>query len=172
MSKNIESLWPSLAEIKLPEEIAPVILLQEQAAAIGEETHYIIEGQIITEKAYYDSRKPQRNLSTLFSPKQVIDYPNLLPSILIEDDNYICHSLFIRSPIIPGYKYRILSIIHRNTQIYPVRITSEIDNIKIIDTELSNPQELTDSFRIILRSEPVQSVLSSLLAQSGYQQAA
>nr|WP_309697826.1 hypothetical protein [Armatimonas sp.] len=172
MSKNIESLWPSLTEIKLPGEVPPIQILQEQASAIGDETHNIIEGQVLVEKTYYNTFENKKGLESIWSPKDIQPFLIRNDERLLENNDYIRHSLFVRSPIISGYKYRILLITHKITEIYPVRIQSEIDEIKISDKIISSPNELREVIREILHSEPVRNVLSSLLAQSGYRQAA
>lgn len=172
MSKNIESLWPSLAEIKLPKDIAPVIILQEQAAAIGEETHNIIEGQVILEKSYFNTAEQNKGLESIWSQKEASPLIIRNDARLLETTDFIYYSLFVRSPLLSGYKYRVVSIIHRITDLYPTRVYSEIENIIVCDELAESPEALKNSFRKVLHSEPVRNVLSSILAQSGYRQAA
>ena len=171
MNKDIKSLWPSLTEIGLPTEIAPIQILQEQAAAIGEGTYNIIEGQVITEKTYYNNMIPTTGLESILSPNEILPLSNRT-DIFPESNDYIRHSLFLRTPIISGYKYRVLSIIHKVTDLYPAKIQSEINGVKVVDKTSSSSEDLKILLQETLHSKEVMSVLSSLLAQSGYRKAA
>lgn len=150
MSNKIVSLWPPLKDITLPREVPPVVVLREQAEVIGQETNNIIEGQVTLEPVY--------------SHKAGADD--------IENRGYIRHSLFVRAPLLNGYRCRILSVTHRPSELYPVTVFSQINADPILNREVHTESELRNAISTVLQSPEIVGLLGSLLAQSGFEAAA
>lgn len=178
MNNNIESLWPTLEEIGTSPYVAPVTILREQASAIRELTHNIIEGQVIQERILerdFESEKPGDKgkvggslISQIHSGLSGLSKERAYE--VIEIDDRIRFSLFIRMPMLNGSRKKIITIEHDVSEFYPLSVSSvsnRWDNENIL-----NEGQFKEILLDILRSEEIKAILQSFLAQSGYKQAA
>ena len=161
MSQTIESLWPET--LTSPDVFSPLVILREQAVALGTLTNNVLEGEVITvTDDELDATKVVVSAALLGlsgKERQVKQR---------QKDPIFYHSFYIKAPALGNYRYRLFYVQHKMV-FYPVSIVSEILQDGIVHSgEFKCPDEdkFKDALRVIFASERAHDVISALLSQS------
>jgi hypothetical protein len=139
------NLW---GELPKPEILrTPLVILREQAALLGEMTNRILEADVGLHKASVDYSKSAVELASLEVTRKGREF--------IAD-------LDIVAPFLDHYRVTIAQIKFDLAEVYPVEL---IDVLAMMNYKANNEAEFVRKLQGILRSEKVQRVISSLLAQ-------
>jgi hypothetical protein len=97
-------LWPDdIATAKMP---VPLAILKEQATALGQKTHNVVEGEV---RSVQDESRPGQS-------------------------NFV-YAFYIVGPALGGYRYRLLTIAYP-VETYPVEISLEPEILTYVRKEL------------------------------------
>ncbi len=152
-------LWPDIkttANLK-----APVNILREQAALLGNKTQNIVKAKV-------------RSVSSDFlkEKKLIKQGDDMVHMTIVEDPSGFHYNFFLVSPMLDNYEYAIFSISY-SIELYPVRIRPDIDILKEITQSDRSQWILADSeaeflevLGKIFRAEKTKKIINALLVQS------
>jgi hypothetical protein len=164
---KMESLWPE-EDFDVPKITAPIVILRQQAYALGQKTRNILEAEVSSHPFYM---KPPRKLSPGQSVLSNIQPISMLGAIeskeediiqsIDEPPNALQHSFYITAPVLGGYRYRLFTVSHQPISIYPLSISFDGKTSGVNEEE-----GFRSALRDIFASESTKKVVQALLAQS------
>src|SRR6185436_13952765 len=132
MSISQRNLWPE--DIAVTDAVAPVSLLKEQAALLGERTKNLVEGSVTSGVG--------KSLALMLEGGFTYDFDIVAPAL-----NY--------------YRYRLFSISH-GVELYPLTI-SGTDALNSDEFEVNNEEEFLKALETIFSFEKTKRIISSLI---------
>ncbi len=162
MSQTLESLWPQ--ELAVANVITPVVILREQAAALGKLTKNVLEGEVVS--ATDDEQNVNAATAVLFRGRGLSSVERQVRERQQEPVFY--HSFYIKAPALGNYRYKLFYV-HHHTVLYPATIVADEKQDSAGSKGLfqcKNEEEFKAALTSIFASDETKRIVSALLTQS------